>query len=264
MTSHPLPLFAAEANDARPPRVPSYGVGIDSTAVLTGWRQRGIRPDLVMFADTGSEHRGTYAYLPLISAWLAAAEFPPLTVVRYRPRHGRYTTLIEDCLLKGVLPSLAYGSKACSQKWKAGPQNEFLRTWPPALAAWSRGVRLEHAIGYDAGPKDMRRGGDGMDNELETFIYPLREWGWDRMRCVREIEGDELLARLAGKLDLPQLPPKSACVCCPSTQPHEVDEMAVNEQEGLAAALAIEAAARPALRSIEGLWRRTTRGHPGS
>ncbi len=190
MTS-PLPLFAAAQEHARAPLVLSYGMGVDSTAVLVGWRRRGIRPDLILFADTGSEHRGTYHYRKVVEDWLVAVGFPPLTVVRYRPRHGRYTTLVEDCLIKGVLPSLAYGSKACSQKWKVGPQNAYLRGWPPALAAWSHGHRLDHAIGYDAGPKDMRRGGDGADTDLERFIYPLREWGWgpdpmrdgDRGRC---------------------------------------------------------------------------------
>ena len=175
MTASPLPLFAAIDERARVPLVLSYGMGVDSTAVLVGWRRLGLRPDLILFADTGSEHRGTYRYRAVIEVWLVAVGFPPLTVVRYRPRHGRYTTLVEDCLIKGVLPSLAYGSKACSQKWKVGPQNTFLRTWSLALAAWSRGQRLDHAIGYDAGPKDMRRGGEGADTDLERFIYPLRE-----------------------------------------------------------------------------------------
>ena len=264
MNGNPLPLFAATDDGARPPLVLSYGMGVDSTAVLVGWRRRGIRPDLILFADTGSEHRATYSYRPLIEAWLAAIGFPPLTVVRYRPRHGRYTTIVEDCLIKGVLPSLAYGSKACSQKWKVGPQNAFLRTWTPAIAAWSRGQRLDHAIGYDAGPKDMRRGGDGADNDLERFTYPLREWGWNREQCETEIAADEDLAALAAQHGISPLPAKSACVCCPSTKAYEIEEMGRNEPEALAAALAIEAAAAPTLRTIEGLWRRTSGGRPGS
>ncbi len=107
-TASPLPLFAAIDEHARAPLVLSYGVGVDSTAVLVGWRRLGLRPDLILFADTGSEHRGTYRYRAVIEDWLVAVGFPPLTVVRYRPRHGRYTTLVEDCLIKGVLPSLAY------------------------------------------------------------------------------------------------------------------------------------------------------------
>ena len=263
-SASPLPLFAAVDEHARAPLVLSYGMGVDSTAVLVGWRGLGLRPDLILFADTGSEHRGTYRYRAVIEDWLVAVGFPPLTVVRYRPRHGRYTTLVEDCLIKGVLPSLAYGSKACSQKWKVGPQNAFLRTWSPALAAWSHGQRLDHAIGYDAGPKDMRRGGEGADTDLERFIYPLREWGWDRTRCEAEIAADADLCAAAARHGVPPVPPKSACVCCPSTRPCEVDAMAEHEPAGLGAALAVEAAALPTLRRFDGLWRRSTAARPGS
>ena len=57
-----LPLFAAIDGRARAPLVLSYGMGVDSTAVLVGWRRLGLRPDLILLADTGSEHRGTYRY----------------------------------------------------------------------------------------------------------------------------------------------------------------------------------------------------------
>ncbi len=106
-SASPLPLFAAVDERARAPLVLSYGMGVDSTAVLVDWRRLGLRPDLILFADTESEHQRTYRYHPVIEDWLVAVGFPPLTVVRYRPRHGRYTTLVEDCLIKGVLPSLA-------------------------------------------------------------------------------------------------------------------------------------------------------------
>ena len=155
--------------------------------------------------------------------------------------------------MKGVLPSLAYGSKACSQKWKVEPQNAFLRRWRPAISAWVRAASAwKHAIGYDAGPKDMRRGGDCADTALERFTYPLREWGWCRERCKAEIASDDLLSAIAGRHGIPAVPTKSACICCPSTQPHEVDEMAAREPAGLAAALAVEAAALPTLKTLDG------------
>jgi len=36
--------------------VVSYGGGVNSTAVLVGMVERGIRPDAILFADTGGEH----------------------------------------------------------------------------------------------------------------------------------------------------------------------------------------------------------------
>ena len=35
------------------PLVVSYGLGVDSTAMLIHLQQQGIRPDLILFADTG-------------------------------------------------------------------------------------------------------------------------------------------------------------------------------------------------------------------
>ncbi len=54
------------------PIIVAYGAGVDSTAMLIGLRDRGIRPDLILFADTGSEKPETTAYLTIIGAWLAA------------------------------------------------------------------------------------------------------------------------------------------------------------------------------------------------
>ena len=58
-------------HDGRPLRV-SYGVGVDSTAMLIGLNRLGIRPDLILFADTGGEMPETYEYLPIIGRWLKA------------------------------------------------------------------------------------------------------------------------------------------------------------------------------------------------
>jgi hypothetical protein len=37
------------------PLVVAYGLGVDSTALLVEFARRGLRPDLVLFADTGGE-----------------------------------------------------------------------------------------------------------------------------------------------------------------------------------------------------------------
>ena len=37
------------------PLVVAYGLGVDSTAMLIEFVRRGIRPDLILFADTGGE-----------------------------------------------------------------------------------------------------------------------------------------------------------------------------------------------------------------
>ena len=246
------------------PLVLSYGVGVDSTAVLVGWHDRGIRPDLIMFADTGAEHDRTYRYLEMMQGWLAAVGFPPVETVRYRPSHGRYETIVEECILKMVLPSLAYGRKSCSQKWKVAPQQRYLSRWQPAIEEWSRGARIRNAIGYDAGPKDIQRGTENVDTPLTKFVFPLREWGWDRTRCETAIASCESLANAARKAGIPVSPGHSSCICCPSIKPAELEQMQRDEPENLGLSLAMEAIAMPKLTTFKGLWRRDTEALPAS
>jgi hypothetical protein len=46
------------------PLVVAYGLGVDSTAMLIEFVRRGIRPDLILFADIGGETSETFARVP--------------------------------------------------------------------------------------------------------------------------------------------------------------------------------------------------------
>lgn len=240
------------------PLVVAYGAGVDSTAMLVGFRDRDIVPDLIQFADVGGEKPDTYAYLPIMNAWLRRAAFPAIEVVRYIPRDFKnwppYHTLEENCLTNGTLPSMAFGYGSCSLKWKAGPQDRFLKTWRPALDAWAAGRRVTKAIGYDCSPRDRRRKtyADGVRTGKERFAfwYPLHEWEWTREDCEAAISREGL-----------PLPPKSACFFCPASKPHELHDLPV---EHLQRIVVMEARAKPRLTKIEGLWRKSTRTRPGS
>jgi hypothetical protein len=94
------------------PLVVAYGLGVDSTAMIIEFVHRGIRPNLILFADTGGEKPETYAYLPVIQRYLAGVGFPVVTTVRYEPKRAAYSTLEQQCLHTGTLPSLAYGGKS--------------------------------------------------------------------------------------------------------------------------------------------------------
>jgi 3'-phosphoadenosine 5'-phosphosulfate sulfotransferase (PAPS reductase)/FAD synthetase len=94
------------------PLVVAYGLGVDSTAMLVEFAHRAIRPDLILFADTGGEKPETYAYLPVIQEYLARVGFPSVVTVRYEPKWAAYDTLEDQCLHTGTLPSLAYGGKS--------------------------------------------------------------------------------------------------------------------------------------------------------
>ena len=114
------------------PLAVAYGLGVDSTAMLIEFARRGIRPDLILFADTGGEKPETYQYLAVIRPFLRRVGFPDVVVVRYRPKRAAYHTLEGQCLHTGTLPSLAYGGKSCAVKFKVQPQDAYVRTWEPA------------------------------------------------------------------------------------------------------------------------------------
>lgn len=240
--------------DTTAPLCVAYGMGVDSTAMLVAMHAAGVRPDLITFADTGDEKPETYAYLPVIQAWLARVGFPPVTVVRYSDyaKHTRYRTLYENCIANKTLPSLAFGGKGCSLKFKAAVQNSFRARWQPARDAWRSGKRVTVCIGYDAGPKDSKRGAHKADRRY-TYAYPLRVIGWDREECKRQIANAGL-----------PVPIKSACFYCPSTTPAELAALDDAHPELGDRIIAMEANAAPSLKAIQGLWRCGCKGTRGS
>ena len=161
------------------PFVVAYGMGVDSTAMLIGLSEIGMRPDRILFADVGGEKDETYAYQAIMDQFLESVGFPAITVVRYVPQDFKnwppYHTLEENCLTNGTLPSLAFGFGSCSQNWKAAPQNQFCNAWEPAIKWWAQGGRVLKAIGFDASPADVRRRNHAgnQDDPKYEFWYPL-------------------------------------------------------------------------------------------
>lgn len=233
----------------------AYGMGVDSTGMLVGLMQRGERPDLILFADTGDEKPETYAYLPVINAWLDKVGFPQVTVVKNARPKSHDKSLSESCLRNSVLPALAFNRHSCSIVWKLDPQMSFLKGisrgpnkkpgWQPALDAWKRGEKVVTLIGYDAGPRDSCRAGSAMGKAKDGFInrFPLIEWGWDRERCKAEI--------IAAGLPVPM---KSACFFCPASKTTEIDWLKRFHPELAAKAVEIETRAKErGLTKIKGL-----------
>ena len=147
--SKPKTLQGHLFTDPRQPLVVAYGAGVDSTAVLVRFVQLGIRPDLILFANVGGENPETYRYLPIMNAYLAFHDFPTITEVRYVPKKFKnwppYYTLEQNCLTNGTLPSISFNFrfKSCSQKWKAAPQHNYLKSWAPAVEWWAAGGKVK-------------------------------------------------------------------------------------------------------------------------
>jgi hypothetical protein len=212
-----------------PPLVVAYGLGVDSTAMLVGYAQRGIRPDLIIFSDVGAEREATYAYLPKINRWLRSVGFPEVTVVTYKATDFKhfpaYHTIEENILTNVSLPSIAYGGHTCSSKWKISAQDKFLKGWAPAIAAWSAGLVVRRAVGFEDSPHEHKRAKrcstfavQDLERGKYAVEFPLQAWGWSREECVRQIGASGL-----------EVPMKSSCYFCTAMKPWEVDQLSYNQ-----------------------------------
>lgn len=203
--------------------VVSFGGGTNSTAMLVGMMERSITPDLILFADTGGELDHTYQHVAYMSEWCTRNGFPPIITVRYDSRHG---TLEQECINNKTLPSLAFGFKGCSVKWKRQPMDKYVAQWQPAIDAWAAGEQVIRAIGIDAGESHR---GKIPDDKKYKYEFPLIRWNWGREECVEAIQ----------RAGIP-LPGKSACFFCPAMKKHEISDLARTRPDLFARAVAME------------------------
>ena len=240
-------MIATTTKSSRPasdgPLIVNYGGGVDSTAILVGFAQQGIRPDLIIFSDVGAEKPETYAYLDIMDAWLQAHGMPTITrVKRYdviQRRGTTYNTITENCIANETLPSIAFGFQrhSCSLKWKAEVITRYLRDWQPAAKAFATGEDLPvQCIGYDDSPADRKRRrkadsyGSTDKRRCPTMMwYPLQDWGWTRDECERQIAAAGL-----------PVPRKSACFFCPASQLWEIAQLGADNPDLLEQAFHME------------------------
>lgn len=236
--------------------VVSYGGGTNSAGLILGMFEKGIRPDLITFADTGAEKPHTYAHIVQMNNWLMAQGWPQIVTVRKEFRTGnskktwKYEIVALDdyFMAKNMLPTIAYGFKNCSQKFKLEPQEKYWNNHKGCLEAWERGEQVTMIVGYDA--DETRRvtnaraklARDMVLNKKFVYEYPLHDWGWYREDCIEAIERHGI-----------QRPGKSACYCCPSTKKGELLRMEEDYPHLVNKALMMELGAD--LESIKGLGR---------
>lgn len=232
------------------PLIVSYGAGVNSTAMLCGFAERGIVPDAILFADTGGEKPDTYAFLDVMDKWLTEHGMPNLIRLKYRPtRVGSsvWDSLEQECIVSGSLPSLAYGWHKCSAKWKVKPQMKWFEEWPVAKQAADAGVLVKKAIGFRVGEERRRK--DHIQDPGTVKVYPLLEWKWDQDDCRKAIV----------RAGLP-MPPKSSCFFCPASTRTDVAKLALEMPDLFDRAVAMEHAAQKAgnLQTVVGLGRHWT------
>lgn len=192
-----------------PPRVLSYGGGLDSFALLVEALRRGERPDVVAFVDVADpahddpgEWPGTYRHIAEVVRPLCARERIPFEVIgadRYPVRDAR--SLFEWLRARRQIP-VAGPQRLCTTIAKVERFEAWMGDrWPGAeVVVW---------LGFEAGEegraaKDPNAGRPGRGSARRRNRFPLIEWSLCRCRC-------EALVRAAGY----PVPRKSACVFCP-------------------------------------------------
>lgn len=78
----PLEILQTREVNSSMPIVVAYGGGKNSTAMLVLMWKLGIKPDLILFADTGGELPQTYEYIDLFNEWLTSVGMPSIITVR--------------------------------------------------------------------------------------------------------------------------------------------------------------------------------------
>ena len=219
------------------PLIVAYGGGVNSTAMLVEMYRSGVKPDLILFADTGGERPETYEAVALVSEWCVGHGLPSVIIVK-KTYKGGPESLESNCLRMKMLPSIAYGYKSCSLKFKAEPQNKFCNSWQPAIDCWKSGSKCLKAIGYDASEE---RRAHIKDDEKYQYWYPLIECLLDRDDCVEICKSEGLPTA------------KSSCFFCPSMKKHEILALKREHPDLAARAIAMEENAE--LTSIKGLGR---------
>ncbi len=151
------------------PEIVSFGGGVNSTALILGLHEMGLKPFAILFADTGGEKPGTYAHVEAMRKWCDEHGMPTVT------RVAQKITLQDDCFERGTLPGKAFGFGSCSDRFKIQPQRKWLKDNGIAECMWLAGIH--------AGEK---RRAERTWNQRKDVRFPLIEWDWGRRNASRQ------------------------------------------------------------------------------
>lgn len=206
------------------PLIVSFGAGVDSTAILVKLYEIGMRPDYILFSDTGAERPDIYHHIKRVDKWLKSVGFPEIT------RVGCKVNLLDDLEAAGDLPSLAFGFKTCSQKHKIAPQQKYIHNELKLL-------KYVNIVGYGTGEidraeKSLKSIKEGKikfyKGEVKKLWFPLIDWKLNRDDC-------KALSRAIGFCTS-----KSSCFFCPATKKEEISILAEEYPDLMERALVLE------------------------
>lgn len=205
-----------------PKVVLSYGMGVDSTAILLRWVEEPSSRDfeledlVVLTAQVGDEFRETgelverhvlprlrAAGVRFVQVARAGASQTDGVAVLDDSRapatvhlEGRFK-LSDELTAAGTVPQYASGCRRCSLKAKGWP----LDTW---IEGELGGAPFRHVMGFNADEMTRVERDRSYSSETRRSEYPLIAWGWGRKAC------EDYIADVVGE---PWQ--KSCCTFCP-------------------------------------------------
>ena len=186
-----------------PTVVMSYGMGVDSTAILLRWltdpcsRDFDLADLVVITAHTGDEFEQTLRDVEEVVLPALRRHGVRFIQVGRSQRNttasGQGVVVLDDCtqperlhlrgyklsdemLSAGTLPQVG-GARVCSIHAKAN-------CLEPVIASVTAGRRYRHVLGFEAGETSRAAKDSLFNTERRTGWYPLLDWGWDRARCL--------------------------------------------------------------------------------
>lgn len=216
-------------------------MGVNTIAYIILCTNQGIKFDFILFSDPGSENPKTYEYIEYFNKWLKEHKQPKIITLNKRDKNKEILTLYDDNFRLKTLPSIAYGFKKCSLKYKVGPFDVFLNNSIIAQKCIKNGFHINTFIGID-----MEEDHRAVENPNQKYrnIYPLISAEFGRFECAQYILSNGLI-----------LPPKSSCTYCPSMKPWEIIALYETYPSEFYRAIRLEQNAMPNLTSIKGLGR---------
>ena len=182
MTSLFKPLITSKQ-----PLVVCWGMGQDSTGMIIGMWERGIKPDLIIAADVGCERKGTYSLsgcsMPGLNRW----DFHFHQRAQYQPQHYKhwppYFSLLENRLTSAVAVRAAEWTVLAG-----GTSHPSTNTSAPSgwlnSGGWTGGLILRRLASMSS-PREQRRAHRG----CETFAIQDDEQGQVRAATFRSSSG---------------------------------------------------------------------------
>ncbi|MDG6970400.1 MAG: hypothetical protein JRN54_04745 [Nitrososphaerota archaeon] len=173
----------------------SYGAGVNTFYMLLKLPEWGIKPDYVVFADTGNEQPATYDHLKRVA--IPEMERQGLKFVTVK--HPKWSSLLEYSLSTRKMPprtKFRGQGRYCTTMFKLDPIIRFETSVRENKEAFTNLI----GIAYD----EIHRMSTVGRRKWITNAHPLVERHITREDCLTGI-------RLAGF----EAPPKSSCDFCP-------------------------------------------------